>query len=712
MRWQKVARIVMAIVAVTVCVAVAVTFKRRGGVPPLASIVRTDPKAVVESTSGTSVRFKSGHEDVRVEYERQLTYQDGTTRLVGVKISTDERPDKRSFTVTGKEGEVGKDEATVTLNGDVKLVEQDGFTARTVHASYDSRDGLVRAPGPVEFLHNRLSGSGRGMQYDQNNDTLTILDQAVVHMAADAEGNGAAEVTSGAAIFGRREHLVRFDRMVRILRDGRVIAADGALAHLSDDDNHVRSLELFGNASIGATTVAAGGLQGMKGEQVTLTYAADGETLEHAVINGAASIQIAGEPKQAAREIAGGAIDITLAPDGTTPTTLSARDNVQLTLPPEPGAAGRTIKAASLEADGEPGRGLTRARFTGNVDFREKSATVDRDARSARLELGLKAGFSAIDQATFSGGVRFADPKFFGTAASVRYMVDTGGLDMTGTEPAIPVPHVQTEQIWVDAPHIEVVLDGPMLHATGNVKSVMQPAKESDQASNKGDKTPEAKIPSMLKQDQPVNVTAASMRYDGNASHALYEGTAQLWQSDTSVKGDTIGIDSNTGDLTASGSVVTTMMLDQTDKDKKKERVRNMGASKDFKYEDAKRLATYTGEVHLNGPSGDIVAEKFEAYLKESGSELERAVGHDNGNALTLREQGRKTTGTHLVYTAADEKYVVTGLPVTIIDQCNRETKGRTLTLYKSTDTIQMDGNDRARTQTKGASSASSDKCQ
>ena len=44
------ARIVMAFVAVAVCVAVGVTFKRRGGTAPTASLVRTDPRAVVEST--------------------------------------------------------------------------------------------------------------------------------------------------------------------------------------------------------------------------------------------------------------------------------------------------------------------------------------------------------------------------------------------------------------------------------------------------------------------------------------------------------------------------------------------------------------------------------------------------------------------------------------------------------------------------------------
>jgi lipopolysaccharide export system protein LptA len=652
------------------------------------------------------MRFKSGHEDVRVEYQRQLTYRDGSTKLLGVKVSTDDRGDGRSFVVTGKEGDVTKGESGVMLSGDVQLVEKDGFTARTVRASYNNTDGLVRAPGPVDFFHGRLSGSGQGMTYDKNTDTLTLLDRAIVHMAPDARGSGGAEVTAGTAMFARREQIVRFDRSVRIVRDGQVITADTGVAHLTANEERVDSLELHGNAKIAGAMASAGGLKGLGGQNVTLTYAADGEALQHAVIAGDASIEIAGEAGKAARQISAGTIDIMLAADGSTPTGLTARDAVQLTLPPETGGIARTIKAASLDADGEPGRGLTKARFTGNVDYREKSATVDRDARSARLEVGLTAGFSAFDQAAFSGGVRFADPKFFGTAAAVKYVVDDGSLDMTGSEPGIPVPHVSTDQLTVDATRIEVVLGGPTMHATGNVKSVVDPPKKPEKSS--GQTAPETRIPSMLKQDQPVKVTAASLRYDGTTSRATYEGMSQLWQGDTSIKGDVVGIDSRTGDLWASGSVVTTMMLDQMDKDKKKERVRNMGASKEFKYEDAMHLATYTGEVHLNGPSGDIIAEKFEAYLKESGEELERAVAHDTTNSLALREQGRKTTGTHLTYTSADEIYVVTGLPVTIVDQCGRETKGRTLTFHKSTDTIQVDGNDRARTQTKGGG----DKCQ
>ena len=44
----------------------------------------------------------------------------------------------------------------------------------------------------------------------------------------------------------------------------------------------------------------------------------------------------------------------------------------------------------------------------------------------------------------------------------------------------------------------------------------------------------------------------------------------------------------------------------------------------------------------------------------------------------------------------------MSGTPVTIVDECGRETVGRTLTFLKATDNILVDGNAQIRTQTKG----------
>ena len=229
---------------------------------------------------------------------------------------------------------------------------------------------------------------------------------------------------------------------------------------------------------------------------------------------------------------------------------------------------------------------------------------------------------SAIEVARFAHAVRFEEGKMATLSALARYDLDKGLVELTGTEPGVAaVPHVVNEQISVDATRIDVTLDGPKMKAVGNVKSVLQPPK-------KGASKDDVRMPSLLKQDQPVNVTGDDLNYDGAASRAVYTGKAQLWQGDTSVLADTLVIDNKTGDLTGTGSVATSVVLEQVDKDKKKERVRSIATSKDFKYEDSIRRATYIGDAHLSGPQNDMTAATIELYLTPSGDELDRAEAY------------------------------------------------------------------------------------
>jgi LPS export ABC transporter protein LptC len=702
MRWQHWTKAVLALGAVAVSVAVVLTIRRREVAPPAPPVVRTDPKAIVESIGGRAVRFNRAHEDIRVEYERQLIYKDGSTKLLGVKIEAADRGDGRRFVVTGDEGEAAKDEATLALKGHVRLVEGDGFTVETDTATYDKRDTTVRAPGPVTFHHNRLSGSGMGLLYEKNGDVLTILRQSEVRVAPDAAGNGAAEVTAGTTVFARLARDVTFDGGVRVTRGGQTMTAGNGLAHLSMDEKRIEQLTLYERVRIDASAKSAGGIQSMRGQHVTLNYAANSEALERVAAQGDAVIQLAGSSAKSGRQISANAVDGRMAPDGQTPIALDARENVELTLPADENQAARTVRAQTLSATGDPkdpARGLTKASFAGNVEYREKSATVDRVAHAARLDVGLKAGVSAFDHASFSGGANFADQRITGSAASVRYDVDKGTLELSGSEPGSPRPHVFNDQIAVDASNVNVVLAGPVMEAWGDVKSVLQPPKKSASTSTK--------LPSMLKQDQPVTLTADSLSYDGVASRATYDGSARLWQGDTTIKADSIGIDDKNGDLTADGSVVTTTTIEQTDKDKKKERIRTTATADSFKYEDARRQAVYRGGVHFTGGQGDLTADGIDLYLKSSGNELDRAEAADSKNGLVLREQGRKTVGSRMTYTSSDDRYEVTGTPVSITDQCGRVTSGRTLTFRKATDTIEVDGNQRVRTQTRNG-----EKCQ
>jgi LPS export ABC transporter protein LptC len=696
-QWQRSARLVIAIVAVAFAIVVAFAFRKRAPAGGLAPAVPSDPKAVVESARGRTIRVNREQEDVRIQFETLSTYADGSTKMLGVKVTT-ERAGGRTFVITGDQAEVGQNEANISLVGNVRLTVSDGMDVQTERATYNEADAMVRATGPVQFSRARLSGSGLGLTYAKNLDVLTILDQAVVHVRPDSSGAGGVEISAGAAEFSRPDKVIRFTGAMKVSRAAQIIDADSGIAHLSADESRLEALELRGNPRIAASDGAVGGLKAMTGRAIDLKYAPDGQTLQHALVTGDAVIQVNGEHGQSGREIAANVLDMVLASDGSTPTLLTARDNVQLTIPAERDNPARTIRAQTLDGQGEAGRGLTRARFGGGVRFRERGGDVDRAVHSGTLDTTLAPGLGQIDEARFAQAVRFESGGLSAAAALARYVLDKGLLELTGTEPTLAAPHVVNDRISVYATRIDLALSGPVVKAAGAVKSELKPPKKDagqPQAGQAGD----ARMPSIFKQDQLVTATAGDLAYDGPASRAIYTGGAQLWQGETSIKAASITLEERSGDLTASGPVVTTITLEQELKNKTKERVHTTGSAKDFQYEEALRRATYVGDAHLNGPQGDVTAEKIELYLKPSGDELERAEAYE---AVTLRDQNRETKGTRMTYFGADERYVVAGTPVTIKDECGRETTGKTATFNKAADTVAVDGNEQTRTATRG----------
>lgn len=696
--WQRNTRLVVAAAAVAFAIVVALAFQRRAEVPDASPVTSTDPKAVLESASGRTFRINRDKEDVRIEYDRLFSYADGSSKMLGVKVIT-ERAGGRIFTVTAAQAVVEDAESNLELVGDVRLTASDGMDVRAARATYMEKDGVVRAPGAVEFSRARLRGSGVGLTYDKNRDVVTILDQAVVHVASGADGGRGLDVSSGFAELNRREQLIRFERAMRASRGGQTIVADAGVAHLGAEDERLELVELRGHSRITGGAERPDGLEAMTGRDIDLKYAADGETLQRATVTGDAVVRLAGEG--GGRRIRAATIDVALASDGATPTTLSGRDNVELVMPGASGVA-REIRAEALEAAGEAGRGLTTARFSGRVRFTERGEALNRTATSERLDVALTPGSSAIDEATFDRTVRFEDGRVVATAPRARYALERGVVELSGAEPGLVRPNVKDAAISIDGNLIVLAFDGPRIDASGAVTSVLRPGGGGD-GRTQAEKPAETKLPSMLKQDQPVTVTANALSYDSASSRATYTGQAQLWQAETTIKATTIVVDDERGDLSAAGEpVVTTTVLLQDGKDGKKARSVASAKAREFTYEEAQLRASYLGEAYVNGPQGDLRADRIELYLKPSGDELERAEAYD---AVTLTEQRRKTTGARMTYLGADERYVVTGTPVTIVDECGRDTIGRTVTFFKAAERVVVDGNEQIRTRTRGGSS-------
>ncbi len=116
----------MALVAIGVIAAVAYTLRPRETVAPPPPIEKLDPKEKIVTIGGDAIQLKGARQDLKIEFERQATYQDGQTKLFDVKVLASNRSG-RDYTITGKEAQVGKDESSFEVKGDVKLETSDGL---------------------------------------------------------------------------------------------------------------------------------------------------------------------------------------------------------------------------------------------------------------------------------------------------------------------------------------------------------------------------------------------------------------------------------------------------------------------------------------------------------------------------------------------------------------------------------------------------------
>ena len=678
------------------------------GPPPIKPL---DKKAQQQTTGGGHLeRYKEGKVAFSLKFGGELSYADGRTKLFdGVEITLPKSG--KTVTIKGREAELtappDKDIGTAHLSGNVTLTTSDGVTVSAAQADYDDRDGVARIPGPLTFTRGRMKGSGVGGTYDRNRDVLWILDSARVDAAPDEKGAGAVHITSKTAGFARPEHYMKFSGGARLEGEGRVITTDDATVYLSDDEQRIQRMELRANSRIASQPGASG--SDMQARDIDLAYAPDGRTLQTAHLVDKAVVQLPGEPGTGGRRVAGDTIDITLAADGSTVTNLTAANRVQVDLPPEGDTPARRIRSTTLVAagppvaNGEAPGGLQRATFTGAVDFREtraanarkKLAAVNRTARADRLDVTTKPGFGDVQTAEFHGAVHFTDGT--DTTADAPVGIYNVGADRLDLQPSAAGergagPHVSDSRLQVDARTIQLALTSQSMKADTNVRSVIQQQRDAKQG--------DVKMPGMLKQEQPVNVKANRLDYDGSASLATYTGNARLWQDDTVVQADRIVLDDKNGNLRAMTNVRTVMTLEQAPSDTTKRAATakppepTTTVADEFLYEDAKHLATYTTKAHMSGPDGDVTADKLELYLTQDGGELERAEGY--GNVIS-RQESRRAYGSRMTYLAAKDEYTMTGTPVKIYDDTPpncKVTTGATLTFHRAVDTIRSIGNE------------------
>jgi lipopolysaccharide export system protein LptA len=250
--------------------------------------------------------------------------------------------------------------------------------------------------------------------------------------------------------------------------------------------------------------------------------------------------------------------------------------------------------------------------------------------------------------------------------------------------------------------------------AEGNVKSTYSDLKAQPDGA-------------MLASSDPIHVTSRSMTANRSTSIAVYTGDARLWQDANIVEAPTLQFDRDHRSLFAQGlgqgeiSVGTgqslpptrtapalaldqpvSTVLVQVDKTGKVTPVHITSAR--LNYADAERRVFLDGGVTAKEEDATMTAQQMTVFLlprsqSKTGTnpampgQVDRIIAEDR---VVMTQPTRHAAGDRLLYTSVDDRYVLTGGPLSgppsIFDAERGKTTGDSLTFYRHDDRVLVEG--------------------
>jgi lipopolysaccharide export system protein LptA len=227
----------------------------------------------------------------------------------------------------------------------------------------------------------------------------------------------------------------------------------------------------------------------------------------------------------------------------------------------------------------------------------------------------------------------------------------------------------------------------------------------------------------MLASSDPIHVTSRSMTAHRSPAVAVYTGDARLWQNANVVEAPTLQFDRDHRSLVAQGEIsvgtglrptptpaltqpVSTVLV-QVDKSGKVTPVHITSAR--LNYADAERRIFLDGGVIAKGSDATMTGEQMTVFLlprsqSKAGAgpgmpgQVERIVAEDR---VVITQPTRHATSDRCVYTAAEDKFVLTGGPPSIFDAERGKTTGDSLTFYRHDDRVLVEGKETSPTVTR-----------
>jgi|HubBroStandDraft_6_1064221.scaffolds.fasta_scaffold00476_5 lipopolysaccharide export system protein LptA len=689
------------------------------------------------ATGFTISKSEQGRTWFKIEANKAVQFkQGGRARLHDVTVTIYGRDSSRYDRISGADFDYDPQAGDVTAKGEVQidLEANPGGTAdpdqaapsglknpihlKTSGLVFNQKTGDASTKERVEFSLPQASGSAVGVRYLAGTGELTLESQVNI-----LTGKTGETLSAGRAMIVKTKHQIWLDHPL-LTTAARRCQSDQATMFLRPD-NRVGRVLATGNVLIQADADPAAKA---RGDQLELRIGEKREGLRTAILSGNVTAEMSGpQPMQASagRVVLdfGARNQVTkvhteenvrliqhrTATDASHPSqdldlTASAADFMltggrRLDRAETLGAAQIAIHPAG-SGDG-PQTVVTAGKFDAGFDDSGQLSTVhgapdarivsknpgqhDRVSTSRTLDAAFRPG-RGIESMVQQGSVVYNDGDRKAWSDLGRYTTADQILVLTGS------PRVSEGGMTTTAQTMRLDRATGTAFADGDVKTTYS------------DLTPQPNG-ALLASSSPIHVTAHSMTARSSAATALYRGAVRLWQDANVVEAPAIDFDRDHRSLVAQGTFaqgapaqpVSTVLV-QTGSDGKSHPIA-ITCSR-LTYADSDRIVHFESNVLAKEADISITARQMDAFLQARGlaatnrsptaGKLDKIVA--TGDVVATQPQ-RRAEGERLIYTAGDDKFVLTGGSPSIFDAEQGKITGVSLTFFRHDDRVLVEGN-------------------
>ncbi len=676
----------------------------------------------------------------KVQAKRALFKLDGRVELHDVAITLYGRDASRFDQIYGSDFEYDPKSGDVTAQGEVQIDLQAnpaGVTSpdqatpkelknpihlKTSGLIFNQKTGDARTQEKVDFNISQAAGTAVGVTYVSKTSTLTLGSQVSVTLS----GPNAPTVTANHGVITKDPRVVVLEA-VHLQQGLRRGEANEATLFLSPEDavQRIRAngqvhLELGGRRPVD-----------VKADQLDLLLDEEGRQLRTATFLGKVEMK---SPTNSAEGSAGRAI--ASFSGGSVLNHVRAEENVRLTqrqqpAAPTPGAQTMALSAPVVDFFVAAGKRLSRAETTGagEIDVQSSAAKSGQTRITAAKftaqfdDLGQLASVHGAPEArvfnTTAGqpdrvSTSLSVDATFAPGQGMETVVQDGNVVFTGGERKAWADHAR----YTPANQIFELSGSPRLldQNMATTAHLLRMNRVTGEGVAEGDvKTTYNGLkvqPSgaLLASSSPIHVTSHSMTMDRDPATAFYTGDVRLWQDANVVTAPSILFDRNHRSLVAKGSAsqpVSTVLMETGKPDKA---IPMILTSAQLNYMDSEREGRYTGGVTAKTSDMVLTSHSMDVFLKpENRDSVGSAAGDPAGGIpanrgtanldhivaqgnVVVTQPTRRATGDQLVYTAAAERFVLTGGPPSIFDAEQGKITGVSLTLFRADDRVLVEG--------------------